>query len=168
MEIFNPGNKTYNFSFDSYSCHKLATGKCSLDDISLDDLSKFENKYEIDESNENYCRSIAMMVLNDKFTRPAWITFYKPCNHYCFSDGQHRTCCAARLIQKGANVSINAKLETTEKYICRYCSISKSLERKKHIFNDMNPIKRFFKRKEYQRFLEDEHNFSEHDVLWTL
>ena len=109
---FYPLNKTYYFNFNEHSCHKCATGKCPLDDLSIEEILAFEKpyKYYIEERAWEYCTNLAKNMLGYDYSSEIWMNYNQECGHYSFSDGQHRTCIIARLYQKGNKVKFQPQL----------------------------------------------------------
>lgn len=163
---FNPNGKTYYFRLDEHDCYKCASGKCSLEDISLDELKKYPTDCS-QEKSINYCRGIASMLLNNKFPAPASINLNKGCGHYSFDDGQHRTCCLARLNTKGANIKKDINFKK-EEGLCYYCGRLSSINKEIKLFNEQNVLYRIRNKKKLKQLLIEKENFSKKFHIWSL
>lgn len=133
IKILNPGGKKIHFSLDKYTCYKRKTGKCSLDNITIEELLEYTHKREYNESSVHYCRSIAKLLLHNKFLKSLDmpnIYYYKKCNHYSCSDGQHRTCITENLFKKGVKVDLNILFEEEDNK-CRYCLIQEDFQKRR-------------------------------------
>ncbi|MDN9956206.1 hypothetical protein KLM53_17075 [Clostridioides difficile] len=109
----------------------------------------------------NYCRFIANLFLHDKFTAPARINLNKSCNHYSFTDGQHRTCVVSKLLNLGADVNLRANYQE-QNCECIYCRRKKDLIIKK---GDIFFFDKLFKTKKYIYFEKSRNDF---DVRYHL
>ncbi len=162
---FDPRGKSFHFCLDQYTCYRCKTGKCSLENISLDELkNSLSCVHVIDESSIEYCRGMAKLFLDNEFSAPASIYINSKCGHYSFSDGQHRTCVVARVLQKGADVVLNAEISEQD-FICRECLIKADFAKRE---NSMNKIDEFFKTRKYRDLKQAEKNYEKHEFIYTF
>ena len=113
---FDPLGKTYYFNFSDHSCNMCATGRCPLDDLSIEDileLKKPEKSY-IPEWSWEYCTDLAKKLLRYDYSPDIWMHYNTVCGHYSFSDGQHRTCIISRLYQKGKKLKFQPYLSENQ------------------------------------------------------
>lgn len=117
---FKPRGKAFVFYLTKDTCDKIRTGKCRVEEIAQykDNLEEFE-KY----SDDSKCTSLAYSMLKDGFhcnhgSRILLVKFQ--CGHYSFSNGQHRTCLAAKL-----DIAIPCEILENER-ICPACAYENS------------------------------------------
>ncbi|MDD7794122.1 hypothetical protein [Clostridium sp. 'White wine YQ'] len=162
IKDFSVKDKEFVLRLDKGSCYLLSHDICSLD-IDKHDLSNIIKK-EFEETkwftedydefikyskgNENsilYCRNLADSIKKNGFKSAAYINHYK-CDHYDFTDGQHRACISSKL-----NISLPAKVSemSSEDFCCTVCQHrikeQNAIEfRKEQIENNfkMNPLQR--------------------------
>lgn len=149
----NPVKCKYSFRLGEFDCYELRKGVCSL--YLSDEEAKLisdEEGNQFNDSNVMACRDLAKSLLSvNYFQDPSFqnlsfsITMHpRDCEHYEFSDGQHRTCIAKHLNINSMYVNMeNHKREYS--VICRACYRKK----KKEIDNSkiMNRIISTIKRK---------------------
>lgn len=71
---FDPRGKSFNFRLDRYSCYRCSTGKCSLENMNIEELQNSSVCVPaVGESSVEYCRGMAKLFLDGKFTAPAGI-----------------------------------------------------------------------------------------------
>lgn len=164
IQVFDPREKIFEFNLDIYSCYRCYTGECSLENISIEEIESYSSTYINAVASIEYCREMAKLFLNNKFTAPAIIYYNEKCSHYSFSDGQHRTCVVAHLLRKGARVNLNATI-TNQKCLCKNCLLTnKYIEEE----NSFNFIDRYFKTRKYKKHQESKKKFQEHEFLKRL
>lgn len=159
---FNPRNKTFHFYLDKYSCYRCKTGVCSLDNISLQELKSLSYIHITGEDKLEYCRGMAKMFIDNLFKTPAEICLNTKCGHYDFSDGQHRTCVAARLLKMGAQVNLDANLYI-QNTCCRDCNMKGYFHITENSFTFLDKI---FKTKKYRNLINSEAEYKEHALLY--
>ena len=134
IKDFSVKGKEFVFNLDKGSCYHIANGVCSLDvnKKDLDAIVKkefnetewFSNDYEEfikyaqgREDSILYCRSLAESIKDNGFKSPIYINRHK-CNHYGFTDGQHRACISSEL-----NIPLPARVcdMSSEDYSCPIC-----------------------------------------------
>lgn len=124
IKNFNPKNKTYYFNgCDEYFCHKTKYGVCSLDLSETEVINRYKKyvKTRYDEEYDvNYCIKIYKSIIEEGQKYPIYLNLMK-CGHYIFTDGQHRTCIAAK-----KNLNLNVELDIIDD-ICYECSEEKDL-----------------------------------------
>lgn len=122
MEKFNPKGKTFHFRLSAHSCYECRYGVCSLQDLTIRYINEYEsNNYLPEESDEKYCIGIAKLILEDELNKKLDIIKYS-CGHYSLSDGQHRVCAAAHLLDNNIDIEFVATI-TEEPSKCYYCEI---------------------------------------------
>lgn len=162
---FDPRGKTFHFRLDQYTCYRCDTGVCSLENISLDELKKSVScVHAIGESSIEYCRGMAKLFLDDEFPAPARIHLNTQCEHYAFSDGQHRTCVVARMLQKGAEVVLNAEISEQD-WICRDCLMKAHFAK---IESSISTIDKLFKTKKYRHLKQSKKDYEKHEFIYTF
>ncbi|OAA90733.1 hypothetical protein WY13_01037 [Clostridium ljungdahlii] len=165
VENFDPRDKMFHFVLDQYSCYRRKTGICSLDDITIQELFNCESYIgECNESSIKYCRGMAKLFLDNKFSTPADIYLNKKCGHYCCSGGQHRVCVVAHLLKKGAQVKLNANF-TEQEGSCRYCLIQEDYAQKE---KRLSILVRILKIGEYKTIRNARQNYEEHECMYIL
>lgn len=127
---FDVTNKTYCFKFNETNCSKCHVGICGVENSSLNELLNFKAKVH-SKNDINRCKIIASKLINNNIESNVYIYFYKQCFHYSFVDGQHRTCCAAKLNLKYKKVFLKAYISIQDS-LCPYCSLKNKVE----IFKD--------------------------------
>ncbi len=155
MIKFNPLDKYFNFLLGKGVCYKAATGLCPLQDKSLEELKSLNHKRPL-RSEQSYCIFLASAILNDTLSpnvHRVIIFRHKECGHYSFSDGQHRTCIVAHILQKGGNVNFSVDCNVADDF-CPTC------RRKTEIIKDhkLSTFDKIFKTKKYkelQRLLNE-------------
>ena len=148
---FYPLGKTYYFNFNDYSCHKCLTGKCPLDELTIEEIEKLpkpEGAY-IKEQSWEYCANLARKLLTYEDSPTIWMNFNKECGHYSFSDGQHRTCIIARLYQKGKKIKFQPFLSGNQ---CK-CPQCDNIEYYAEIEKNLKLRDKIFKTEQYKRVL---------------
>lgn len=162
---FDPRGKTFNFRLGQYTCYRCNTGVCSLESISLDELKNSGSCVgAIGQSSIEYCRGMAKLFLDSEFTAPARIQLNTRCGHYTFSDGQHRTCVVARILQKGAEVVLNAEI-IEQDYLCRDCFMKAHFEEKE---SSISKIDKIFKTKKYRNLKQSKEDYDKHEFIYTF
>lgn len=123
---FDVTNKTYCFKFNETNCSKCHSGICGVENSSLNELINFKEKLR-SKNDINRCKIIASKLINNNIPSNVYIYFYKQCFHYSFSDGQHRSCCAAKLNLKDKKVFLKAYISIQDS-LCPYCSLKNKVE----------------------------------------
>jgi len=162
---FNPRGKTFHFCLDEYSCYRCKTGSCSLDNISLEDLKNISpSDHAHRENSVEYCRGMAKLFLDHKFTSPATIFLNMKCGHYDFDDGQHRTCVAARILQKGGQILLNVDLAEQD-CVCRDCLMKAHFREQE---NTLTPIDKLFSTKKCRNFVQSEKEYHRCEFMYSF
>lgn len=162
---FDPRGKTFNFRLGQYTCYRCNTGVCSLEGISLEELKNSGSSVGNNrQSSIEYCRGMAKLFLDGEFTSPARIHLNTRCGHYEFSDGQHRTCVVARILQKGAKVVLNAEI-TEQDYQCRGCFMKAHFKKEE---SSISKIDKIFKTKKYRNLKQSKENYDKHEFVYTF
>lgn len=162
---FDPRGKSFHFHLDQYSCYRCSTGECSLENMSIDQLqNSLGCVHAIGESSIEYCRGMAKLFMDDKFTSPAIIYLNRGCGHYSFSDGQHRTCVVARILRKGVTVTLNAEI-IEQDCICRECLIREDFAKRE---SRMTWFDRTFKTRQYRDLGRDIKSYEKHEFIYTF
>lgn len=162
---FDPRGKSFEFRLDQYTCYRCSTGECSLENMSIKELQNSSDCVRaIGESSIEYCRGMAKLFLDGEFTAPARIYLNRKCGHYSVSDGQHRTCVVARILKKGAAVTLNAEI-IEQDCICRGCLIRKDFSERE---SQMTWFDRRFNTRKYRDLWQDIKNYEEHEFIYTF
>lgn len=165
IENFNPRNKKFHFKLSKYDCYKQKSGVCSLDNITIEELLKFDSKgSEYGESRIQYCRGMAKLFLENKFKAPADIYLNIKCGHYSCSGGQHRTCVVAHLLKKGVSVKLNVNL-CENNSVCRYCLMQEEFTKR---YKELSLLQKLMKTNNYKRLCEDKVNFQENEFIYEF
>lgn len=163
IQGFDPREKTFHFCLDKYTCHRCATGICSLENITLEEIEDAKScVHAYGESSVEYCIGMAKMFLDNEFTAPANIYLNTTCGHYSFADGQHRTCVVARLLKKGGRVTLNANI-TEQDCVCRDCLLKKHYAEQE---DRLTFFAKLFSSKRYREFKKAEKDYAEHEFTY--
>ncbi|MCI9976410.1 hypothetical protein JY742_09780 [Clostridioides difficile] len=146
-----------------YNCYRLKNKSCSLNNMTIDELRT--NKIQIkDDGDINYCRNIAKSFLNSEDAELVLLKFYTACGHYAFTDGQHRTCVASKLLNLGANINLNAKCEE-QNDVCLYCGRKNKVNEEE---KNLSYFDKLFETKKYDHLKDSIKNFEIHNHLIKL
>lgn len=135
IKDFSVNGKFFSFNLNESSCYYISKGKCSLDidekelknilkeefkqvNWYTDRFDKFLEYAKGEECSVVYCRNIANSIKSKGIKSPAYIEYFN-CNHYGFTDGQHRACIASKL-----NLPLPIYLSdmTSEDTLCPSCT----------------------------------------------
>ncbi len=158
MIKFNPLGKYYNFLLGEGVCYKIATGICPLQDKCLEELQIIASERPC-RNEHNYCICLASAILNNTLSLNAHRVIlyrYKACGHYSFSDGQHRTCVVAHILQKGGFIDFMVDCNE-EDGNCPACRQKVNIIIK-HKLSKFDRIFKTKKYKELQRLLRENEN----------
>ena len=162
---FDPRGKSFEFRLDQYSCYRCSTGECSLENMSIEALQNSSDCVGvIGESSITYCRGMAKLFLDGEFTAPARIYLNRDCGHYSISDGQHRTCVVAMILNKGAVVTLNAEI-IEQDCICRECFMREDFAKRE---SQLTWFDKTFNTRKYRNLRQDINDYEEHDFLYTF
>lgn len=165
FQKFDPRGKSFHFRLDQYTCYRCKKGVCSLENVSLYELkNSLSCVHVIGEGSIEYCRGMAKLFLDNEFSAPARIYLNRKCGHYSFSDGQHRTCVVARVLQKGAEVLLNAEI-TEQDCMCRDCLIKVDFAKRE---NSISRFDKIFRTKKYKDLKHAEKNYENHEFIYTF
>lgn len=161
---FSVKGKEFAFNLEKGSCYRIAKGVCSLNinekeinnllKIEFEEASFYSDNYEKfiqyakgKEDSILYCRDLAESIKKNGFKSRSYINHYK-CNHYGFTDGQHRVCIASKIdIRLPANVCDM----TSEDSPCAYCEMKINEEKSIEFKNQL--LISSLKKKPIQRLL---------------
>ncbi len=166
MLTFDPRGKTYCFHLGDRDCYRKNSGICSLDGFTLKqirDLDLSSSSTSRAYSRE-YCLGMAKMFLEGTFKAPAAVRHNTVCEHYDFSDGQHRTCVATRLLRLGADIDYFAEV-TQHDAICRYCSLN---EKYTNQLNSLSKLQLVLKTTKYREIVSAYEQFKSREFLLSL
>lgn len=162
---FDPRGKSFEFRLDQYTCYRCDSGECSLDDMSIEELQNSSNcVHIIDESSIKYCRGMAKLFIDGEFTAPASIYLNRDCGHYSISDGQHRTCVVARILKKGAAVTLKANL-IEQDCICRDCLMREDFAKRE---SQLTWFDKIFNTRKCRNLRQDIKDYQEHEFLYAF
>lgn len=138
---------------------------CSLENTSIDELRSISNNFgSINRNSISYCQGIAKLFLDNKFIDPVKIYMNRDCGHYSFSDGQHRTCVVARILRKGAIVTLKAEIHELN-CICGKCSTKMNLAERE---SSITWFDRKFKTRKYTELKRDITLDDDHVFIYTF
>ncbi|MRY42631.1 hypothetical protein GKD46_20825 [Parabacteroides distasonis] len=164
IENFDPRGKEFHFKLDKYSCYRCQTGKCSLDNVTLDELYAFNVSNDLPaESSKDYCIGMAKLFLEGEFETPAFI-YKDSCGHYSIDDGQHRTCVVAHLLDKGASVVLNANVKEQD-MACYMCGMKEKIKNKEA---NVTWFDKTLKTKPYRELINIKNSLYDHNFLYKL
>lgn len=92
---FSSKGKQFVFNLDTYTCYRISTGTCSIDEVGIQiKEDPYASSYSVE-----YCPNLAASlnkfgVINQNY--PIRV-IKNTCGHYSIEDGQHRLCSAAKL-----------------------------------------------------------------------
>lgn len=162
----NPTQYTFTYNLGNHDCYELRKGKCSLylSEEEAREISKEEgNAYG--DGNVMSCRNLAKSLLEANYYENVTIQegedaikmHTRDCNHYVFTEGQHRTCIAKHLNLQSMYAHIEIH-ESEEEITCRACSNKIEPENNSIInliLSKLN-LKRKNSHKRFRDFIDDE------------
>lgn len=161
---FDPRGKEFHFKLDKYSCYRCKEGNCSLKNISLDELKEYNSSGVIPpESSKEYCIGMAKLFLEGEFETPA-VIYKQSCGHYSFSDGQHRTCVVAHLLEKDANVILKADV-IEQNILCYVCVMKEKIRSRE---SKLTLFDKIFKTRRYKELIESKNRLPKHNFIYKL
>ncbi|CAG7651637.1 hypothetical protein ACFQI7_27985 [Paenibacillus allorhizosphaerae] len=120
-EVMDPSDKEFVYHLSKYDCFMRRTGKCSLD-LSPSEFQEYQIQDENNrsEASVHYCRNLLQSFQTIGIQNSVEIQHNTACDHYSFTDGQHRSC-----IAKKVQMNLPAKIAIQQSY-CRICSSRRS------------------------------------------
>ena len=137
-EKLNPSTSSFIFRMDEYDCLALRTGLCSLH-LSDDEAAAIDRAENVTgKSNVMHCRVLKKALLNVNYYENAKYQsdsfsnriHQRDCDHYVFTDGQHRSCIAKQLNLQTMYVSKEIK-QSDSFIVCNACHEKSSKEKEK-------------------------------------
>lgn len=161
---FNPKGKEFILKLNDHSCYECKCGNCSLEDLTLEDIKKYEPPICIPpESDKEYCIGIAKLLLQGELKSSLSVSKYS-CGHYSIGDGQHRVCAAAHLMDKDVAMELNATIEY-EKLKCYYCGM---MEKYNNMASSITIFHKIFKTRLFREYTEGINNLNQYNILKKL